>query len=294
MKTEYLQAFVAAAEKQSFSLAGAALYLSQPTISRYIGELEKHLGTPLFLRNAHTCELTPTGKQVYLHAKRILNECDAIDALKQTTDHRDDVIRIGYTFHEMMPRISAAIMQTDAGARGPEISLRFGDGSDICRRIREGLLECGVMHLPSVPPGSGLTIRLISKCGMCVYIPETHHLAARKGVKLEQLIHETDVRTQNEKNYYRMTDEAFKALNLPETKHRYVEHAADCMPIVRYKNLICFTPALYPAWPGCVKIPIEDWTTDFSLVFVTRPERETPYLDALCRALRTAAPPDAR
>lgn len=286
MKIEILQAFVVAAERRSFSKAGEALYLSQPTVSRYIGEMEKLMGGALFERNAHTCELTLLGKQAFVHAKRIVNEWQAIEALK--ADHRaqaNAIVRIGYTYHEMMQMITAAIMKTDLSAKELEISVRFGDGADISRLIREGHLECGVMHLPSVTNPEGLMIRLINRCGMCLHVPQEHRLASFDRVKLEQLVHETDVRIQHEVGFYRMADEAFSKLNLPQIKHFYVERAIDCMPIVRYKNLICLSPSIYPAWPGCRKVPIEDWTTDFSLVFVTREGRFCENTEKIYRAL---------
>ena len=47
MKIEVLQAFVAAAEQCSFLKAAEQLYLSAPTVSRYIAEMEKTVGDAL-------------------------------------------------------------------------------------------------------------------------------------------------------------------------------------------------------------------------------------------------------
>jgi len=271
MKIEALQAFVAAAEQRSFSRAGEILYLSQPTVSRYISELERQIDGELFTRNAHVCELTLLGKQVFVHAKRMLNEWENICALKaEITAAKSSLVRIGYTYQEMLQIITPALSEIGAASVKTELSVRFGDGSDISRLIHEGMLDCAVMHLPSVSNLQGLSVRLICKCGMAFHAPEGHRLAGYDKVKIEQLVHETDVRVANEKGFYRMADEAFSSLNLPPMKHVYVERASDCMPITRYMKHICLNPEIYPAWPGCRMVRIEDWTTDFSLVFVTR------------------------
>lgn len=286
MKMEVLQAFVAVAERRSFSKAGEELYLSQPTVSRYIREMEKSTGGALFVRDAHSCELTLLGKQVFVHAKRIINEWQAIEKLKDESRATiNENVRIGYTYHLMMLMISDAMMKMNQKAEDVEISVHFGDGADISRLIREGKLECGVMHLPSVSNPDGLAIRLISRCDMCVQVPQGHRLAAYDQIKLEQLIHETDVRIQREIGFYRMADEAFAMLNLPPMKHIYVERASDCLPIVLHRNRLCLSPSIYPPWPGCKKVIIEDWTTDFSLVFVTKEKQMCENVEKIYRAL---------
>ncbi len=289
MKVEVLQAFVAAAEQRSFSKAGETLYLSQPTVSRYIADLEKQMGGALFERNAHTCELTLLGKQVFVHAKRMLNEWECIQTLKSgDAESKTSRVRIGYTYQEMLQIITPALSEIGASSVKTELSVRFGDGSDISRLVHEGMLDCAVMHLPSVSNLQGLSVRLICKCGMSFHAPEGHRLAGYDTVKLEQLIHETDVRIASEKGFYRMADEAFSGLNLPVMKHVYVERASDCMPITRFMKHICLNPEIYPAWPGCRMVKIEDWTTDFSLVFVTREDYVSDATERLYKALCTS------
>src|SRR5229473_403378 len=45
-----------------FRRAGESLALAQPALSRQIAQLEKALGTPLFLRSRRRVELTPAGR----------------------------------------------------------------------------------------------------------------------------------------------------------------------------------------------------------------------------------------
>lgn len=77
----------------------------------------------------------------------------------------------------------------------------------------------------------------------------------------------------------------FPKLNLPPIKHVYVQNALDCVPSIMYKNCIAISPDIYSLWPGCCKISIEDWTMDFSLVFVTREDAFSVTTERLYKAL---------
>lgn len=63
-----IQSFLGVAEHGSFSAAGRALGLSQPTVGRHIQELEKQLETSLFQRENRGHRLTEAGTGLMEHA----------------------------------------------------------------------------------------------------------------------------------------------------------------------------------------------------------------------------------
>lgn len=71
---------VEVAERGSFSAAADALVLSQPAVSRQVGNLERHFGVALFQRVARGVVPTAAGSTAVEMARDALNRLDAIDA----------------------------------------------------------------------------------------------------------------------------------------------------------------------------------------------------------------------
>ncbi len=73
MDFRQLEAFVNVARYKNFSRAGKALFLSQPTISLHISNLEKELSMPLFDRTSKEVNLTPAGVEFLNYALDMIN-----------------------------------------------------------------------------------------------------------------------------------------------------------------------------------------------------------------------------
>lgn len=56
-----LKVFLTAAQTLNFSRTAEQLYISQPAVSKHIGELELHFGVKLFVRRGSHLELTDAG-----------------------------------------------------------------------------------------------------------------------------------------------------------------------------------------------------------------------------------------
>ena len=74
-----LRVFVTAARTLSFSKCAAALSITQPAVSRHIGELEGRFGVPLFVRGASGVSLTKAGELLLSHAERLLSDYQRLE-----------------------------------------------------------------------------------------------------------------------------------------------------------------------------------------------------------------------
>ena len=71
-----LKTFVATAEHKKMSEAAKHLFVSQPTISQIISDLEKEYDTTLFERHSKELRITAAGEILLENAKQIIDETE--------------------------------------------------------------------------------------------------------------------------------------------------------------------------------------------------------------------------
>ncbi len=76
MDFRQLETFIEVANLKSFSRAAEKLYITQPTVTNHIQNLEKELGTILINRSGKNISLTEAGKLLYKYAVNIINCCE--------------------------------------------------------------------------------------------------------------------------------------------------------------------------------------------------------------------------
>jgi len=74
MEFQWLETFVTAAECGNFRRTAEILYISQPSVTVHIKQLEKELGVPLFDREGKRVKLTEAGRRYFVHAQNLLKE----------------------------------------------------------------------------------------------------------------------------------------------------------------------------------------------------------------------------
>src|SRR5260370_27339066 len=147
-RQQELTVFVRAAESGSFSRAARELSLSQPSVSRIIGELEARLGVTLLLRTTRRITVTDAGALFLDRAREILADIeDAEDAARGLDSLRGTIrlaIPIVYGTREIIPRLpkflsmhpmlrvelSVADQRQDLVAEGADVAIRLGDLDD--------------------------------------------------------------------------------------------------------------------------------------------------------------------
>jgi len=79
-KLQQLQVFRRVVETGNITRAARDLAMSQPSVSRIVGELEQRLGVPLLLRSPRGLSATEAGAAFHLDAVRILDELEEAEA----------------------------------------------------------------------------------------------------------------------------------------------------------------------------------------------------------------------
>jgi DNA-binding transcriptional LysR family regulator len=147
-RLQELAVFVRTAESGSFSRAARELGLSQPSVSRIIGELEARLGVTLLLRTTRRITVTDAGALFLDRAREILAEIEDAEDAARGVDSLRGIIRLAipvvYGTREIIPRLpkflsthpmlrvelSVADQRQDLVAEGADVAIRLGDLDD--------------------------------------------------------------------------------------------------------------------------------------------------------------------
>ncbi len=144
-----LQYFIEINRFNSFSKAAEHLYVTQPTISKMIKNLEKEFNVSLFDRSKKRVVLTDAGKIILEQAQVILNAFkDLENQLENLSGVKQGHIRIG-----LPPMVGSSFFPNIIGAFRecyPAISIELMEnGSNkIAEDVEDGTLDLGVVVLP--------------------------------------------------------------------------------------------------------------------------------------------------
>lgn len=139
-----LKLFARVAQTASFSRAGRELGLSQPSVSRLMAALERHVGNALLLRTTRAVTLTEAGADYLARIEPILAALDEADHAARGTGELRGVLRIGLPYsiavREVIPRLPAFLQRhpklrtellmddrrQDLLREGVDVAIRFG------------------------------------------------------------------------------------------------------------------------------------------------------------------------
>lgn len=91
MKLRSLEAFCAAVEEGTISGAARRMYLSQPSVSERLAELEREARVLLLERSRRGVEPTREGELLYRHARKVLDEIRALEYVLHTLKSKHDM-----------------------------------------------------------------------------------------------------------------------------------------------------------------------------------------------------------
>jgi len=96
MTIRHLKIFIEVAQCGNMTAAASKLFISQPTASQAIRELEEHYGVLLFERLSKRLYITEAGKKLLFYAKEVVKEFDSLES-KMSNLNKKEKIRVGAT-----------------------------------------------------------------------------------------------------------------------------------------------------------------------------------------------------
>lgn len=204
IEVRHLRYFMAVSEHLNFRRAAEALHISQPGLSRQIGRLEYHLGTPLLRRNRREVVLTPAGQYLREQLQPQLNRLEHIyRQTLQIGEGRSGEIRIGFlgsAMQQVIPRLLLDLKNTF-----PEwhSSLEELSNPAQVKALMEEELDLGFVRLSQLP--AELDSCPVVRETFSVVLPESHRLSRKGTPAIDQLREESFILFSPEysPDYYR-------------------------------------------------------------------------------------------
>ena len=150
MRLEYIRSFIGVVNYKSFSLAAKYLYLSQPTISTHIKQLEAELGVQLLVRSTKDVILSEEGKIFYPYALQLLEtENQALKRLNRCEEKSGGMVKIALSSvpgYYMFPQFLAYFKVKNGNVN---FKVAEGDSGDVLQKLLDYDVEIGVGGLDS-------------------------------------------------------------------------------------------------------------------------------------------------
>ena len=150
MEIRVLKYFLAVAREQSFSKVAESLYLSQPTLSRQLKDLEEELGKQLFIRNTRSVTLTEEGMLLRKRAEEIIELTEMAEReVRQSDENISGDIYIGTGETDKVRFIAQTARKLQQTYPDIRYHIFSGDGEDVAERLDRGLIDFGILFEPA-------------------------------------------------------------------------------------------------------------------------------------------------
>ncbi len=180
-------AFAYVVREGSFSAAAARLGVTQSTVTQHISKLEQNVGTLLLLRGRNGVELTPTGRDFYDLADRLVAlDVEIAERLDGFSSMKEGRLTVIANAPQPALRIISVFSQ-----KFPDVRIEFGlhDWTTATGMIGDRLVDVGL--ITEAPERDDWERLHVESTRYVLYCRKESPLASSKGISLRDLRGET-------------------------------------------------------------------------------------------------------
>lgn len=181
-----LEALVNLVEEHSFSRAARRMFLTQPSLTKHIRNLEDALGARVVNRASRAFTLTPEGRVVYDYARRILKlREEAMDRVMRVRKSEEGDIRVAASTIPATYILPYALGEFRRRFPGIRAAVRAADSAEVIETVLEGGAEIGFVG--KEPASAKLVSEALWRDRMVLAVPAAHPWAGRKSVRVREI-----------------------------------------------------------------------------------------------------------
>lgn len=193
MTLQQLQQIITIADSGSMNEAAKKMFISQPSLSAAVKELEKEIGISIFVRSNRGIVITPEGEEFLGYARQIIEQYQLLEKryIEKKTKKKFSVSMQHYTF-----AVKAFVeMVKKVGMEEYDFSIHETRTWDVIENVRYFKSELGVLYLndynalimQKMFKENGLEFTELFQCETYVYLWSGHPLANQKQISMKEL-----------------------------------------------------------------------------------------------------------
>ena len=186
MELRQLKYFVNVADNLSFSEAAKNLCVTQSTLSQQIKQLERELGTQLFIRSSHKVALTEAGEELLPHAKNTIHSAEiCISRISDLNELSSGTLNIGVTY-SFSPILTETLITFMRMYPLIKLNIFYKPMSELMDLLKQREVDFVLAFKPSEPV-EGVESLTLFQNSLSAIVRTSHALASSSSVSLAEL-----------------------------------------------------------------------------------------------------------
>ena len=174
--------------------ASKQLFISQPSLSLTVRELEEEIGIDIFIRSNRGISLTPEGEEFIGYARQVLEQYELIEQKYISGENQKKHFSVSAQHYSFA--VDAFVKMVEQfGMDEYEFAMYETRTYDVIQDVKNFKSEIGILYLSDFNrrvlgklfDESGVEFHAIAECRAYVYMYKKHPLADRQEVSIEDL-----------------------------------------------------------------------------------------------------------
>lgn len=282
MKIEYMRELLLLEQFRNYTVAAEKAFLTQPSLSRHIMQMEKELGTVLIKRNTHQLEFTQDGKDACKVFQRILQIYE--DYMEKLTQQRVGIcgtLSLGMLYYTISQDFGNCLPAFQDQYPNVRIRQKSCQPQEIYQALIDHSLDLGVMAVNSYDNTGLIQYKEFSRQPAAAMIPKNNRLFGRTYVTLEDIRHESILLLKEDYISTTSVLDAFQRCGFTPVQICETDHI-DTVPFALIETgsiHVNGSGFQIPGYDDMIQVvPIHDKTLYLSKAFAWRKDNQNPAL----------------
>lgn len=194
MTLQQIRYAIMIAGTNSMNEAAKNLFITQPSLSSSMKELEEEIGINIFNRTNKGVSLTEEGKEFLGYARQVLGQVELLEERYVDGGSRKKHFGVSTQHYTFAVKAFVELVKS-RDIKDYEFAIRETKTADVIHDVREGRSEIGVLYINEFNEkimqklfrDNDLVFRELFQCKSYVYLRKEHPLASEKKIKMKDL-----------------------------------------------------------------------------------------------------------